>query len=85
VTHGAKVIELGRSSKLARQRTRDEVVQVHVRVESLEDLFAVFRVCHRGLPFWVRDMGVNDKGSDQVSPSKWLEIRRGPAWRGANG
>jgi hypothetical protein len=41
---------------------RDEIDQVQVRVEPVEDLFAVFRESHRGLPFWVPHIAVNDKG-----------------------
>lgn len=62
MSHGPQVIELGRSPELARQLSRDEVDQVQVRVESVEDLFAVFRKSHRGLPFWVPHIAVNDKG-----------------------
>jgi hypothetical protein len=36
-----------------------------VRMEPLEHLFGVFRGCHRGLPFWVREMAVNDKAHAQ--------------------
>jgi hypothetical protein len=52
--HGAKIIELGRSPKLACQLARDEVDQVQVRMEPFENLFGVFGGRHRGLPFWVR-------------------------------
>ena len=59
--HGPQIIELGRSTELARQLASDEIDEVHVRMEPLEDLFAVFRGSHRGLPFWARDWAVNDK------------------------
>jgi hypothetical protein len=76
VTHGAQIIELGRSPELARQLASDEIDQVHMRVKSLEDLLAVFRGWHRGLPFWVRERAVNDKAANFAFPARGLNAAR---------
>jgi hypothetical protein len=65
-------------------------------MESLEDLFAIFGERHRGLPFWVRDMAVNDKadptpaatrkipGGSRVDPPHFVGFRRPDRPRGSN-